>query len=854
MYIVILVLGIIQVITLKPYLLGDMYMVMLDGINQYTHFYSEFSSMIKSGKSIFWSWHQGIGSNFYGAMTYYVLSPIMLILIVLFPTDSVPYLFIIAYIIKQQLAAIFMYKLLNKFNFKNITCVIIGVLWACNSYFIHYADNPMWLDQMYLLPLIFIGVEKIRENNKFLVFTIAIALSAISNYYLFFSVTIFVYLYIIAMYFIRSEKIVLKEFIAHMLKITGYYLIGVMISAIVLIPAVLGIKESARTSGSGLPSMISFDFTFLKDSLKSMYFNTADSFNVVYKSQAMLYSGSIGILLLPMIFICKNNINTKVRICAIFILLLEVLGIVNEFVYLGFHGFTSPICFPFRYMYGFIALNLIIVAYLLDKILKGQINIKIWYIFLVLVSTCFILKEKSMVVIGMNCFILFAYYFLIKSKMKKSMLFLLVVELIISTTIILNNYMPISLTKELSNELFYNEEYEDLVKEVQLGNEIERIYENYSVKHAEALRNLALTYGYSGLNTFTSTDNKYYQEFCESLKLKDNSIGIVNLTGNLFSNEILNVKYLILLNESPISYGYDLIDKNEKYSLYENTNYFNGGYICNNYIKESTFNKLSYLEKELYLINNVVVSDNYEKDENYESLIGYEELPFNIIASNINNIKGNTIDTSEIENPFIEFEIVNLPYENNEIFVEFISNNKFLSVEIQNEYSNYYINSSTFTDSKRLIDLGNYDSNLKVKINLLPDVIYETESFNIYSVDMDNYSEQLEYIKNNSFNKIEGQSNKVLAEIMAKEDGKLVTAIPYSTSWSVYVNGEKVSYDRVNKCFIGIDIKKGMNVIEMSYVSSGFKVGMFISIAGCIILLVICIISRVNKRKCIEKC
>ena len=75
MYIVIALLGIIQVITLKSYLLGDVYMVMLDGINQYTHFFSEFSRVLKSGKSIFWSWHQGIGSNFYGAMTYYILSP-----------------------------------------------------------------------------------------------------------------------------------------------------------------------------------------------------------------------------------------------------------------------------------------------------------------------------------------------------------------------------------------------------------------------------------------------------------------------------------------------------------------------------------------------------------------------------------------------------------------------------------------------------------------------------------------------------------------------------------------------------------------------------------------------------------
>ena len=179
-----------------------------------------------------------------------------------------------------------------------------------------------------------------------------------------------------------------------MIKITGYYLIGVMISAIVLIPAVLAIKESARTGGMMLPSILEFDFEFLKSSLKSMYFNTSNSFNVVYKSEAMLYSGSIVILLIPLLFIPKNNINIKIRLSAIFILLLEGLTIVNEFVYLGFHGFTPPICFPFRFMYGFLALNLIITAYLLDKILKGEISVKAWYVFVILIATVIILKKS----------------------------------------------------------------------------------------------------------------------------------------------------------------------------------------------------------------------------------------------------------------------------------------------------------------------------------------------------------------------------------------------------------------------------------------------------------------------------
>lgn len=301
-------------------------------------------------------------------------------------------------------------------------------------------------------------------------------------------------------------------------------------------------------------------------------------------------------------------------------------------------------------------------------------------------------------------------------------------------------------------------------------------------------------------------------------------------------------------------YGYNLIERKEKYSLYENSNYLNGGYICNSNIKESTFNELSYLEKELALINNIIVPDDYNADENYVSSIGYEQIPLEIVASNITNINGNSIDTTGNDNPFIDVELSSLPYENNEIFMEFISNNKFYSIEIKDGEKKYYISSSVFTDSRRLIDLGFYNKDIKLRINLNPNTIYHMEELNIYSVNMSDYSKQLEIMKDNSFNKIEAESNKVTAEISVDKEGILMTSIPYSTSWNIYVNGEKAIYHRVNKCFMGIEVKEGINIIEMHYVSSGFNIGLIISVAGLLILLVKYIVFRRNKENYIKKC
>ena len=77
MSILIVLLAIIQFISFRGFLSGDKFLLIVDGINQYTHFYSEFSEIVKNSKSIFWSWHQGIGSNYFGTMTYYVLGPVM---------------------------------------------------------------------------------------------------------------------------------------------------------------------------------------------------------------------------------------------------------------------------------------------------------------------------------------------------------------------------------------------------------------------------------------------------------------------------------------------------------------------------------------------------------------------------------------------------------------------------------------------------------------------------------------------------------------------------------------------------------------------------------------------------------
>ena len=86
------------------------------------------------------------------------------------------------------------------------------------------------------------------------------------------------------------------------------------------------------------------------------------------------------------------------------------------------------------------------------------------------------------------------------------------------------------------------------------------------------------------------------------------------------------------------------------------------------------------------------------------------------------------------------------------------------------------------------------------------------------------------------------------------------TSIPYDKSWSVYVDGEKLSYseDAENKVvavgggLIGFSLTRGEHTVEMRYNARGLRFGMLLSFAGimiCALLLLVKILVYVKNKK-----
>lgn len=206
-------------IFLGIYPFGDKSILISDMSQQYVEFYGKFHDIFKSGNfiEIIYSWDAGMGDSFLTLMMYYLMSPLGYIAL-LFPKEYLPESLLFITLIKIGFCGLsFNYLLLFLFKNKNIIYTLMfSTLYALIGYNIAYSFHIMWLDGIYLLPLVIVGVEKIMSEKKWLVFCLSIFLCFVTNFYISYMIGIYSFLYFIIQillnYRIREYRPILQRF------------------------------------------------------------------------------------------------------------------------------------------------------------------------------------------------------------------------------------------------------------------------------------------------------------------------------------------------------------------------------------------------------------------------------------------------------------------------------------------------------------------------------------------------------------------------------------------------------------------------------------------------------------------
>ncbi len=110
--------------------------------------------------------------------------------------------------------------------------------------------HPYFINPMIYLPLLLLGIDKIYKKEKPYLFMGMTSIAALSNFYFFYMLCIFMFLYAAFRYFVVIDKRSVKNVFSWFFKFLGYFMTGVLLAMPVLFPVLATFFGSERSGVS----------------------------------------------------------------------------------------------------------------------------------------------------------------------------------------------------------------------------------------------------------------------------------------------------------------------------------------------------------------------------------------------------------------------------------------------------------------------------------------------------------------------------------------------------------------------------------------------------------------------------
>ena len=209
----------------------------LDLNGQYVYYFEKLRDVLTQGGSLLYSWERSLGGEFMGIFAYYLASPLSWI-VCLFPKAMMTEAILCLLLLKMGICGLcFGLYLHHRRPGSRYGVVLFSVLYAMSAYGVIQSMNTMWIDAMYLLPLLAMSLERLADGGRFRMFTVVLALTLLSNFYIGYMMAIFSVLYYLCYYFSRHSLRRLGRFAGCSLKALWGGILAVMLSAVILLPA-----------------------------------------------------------------------------------------------------------------------------------------------------------------------------------------------------------------------------------------------------------------------------------------------------------------------------------------------------------------------------------------------------------------------------------------------------------------------------------------------------------------------------------------------------------------------------------------------------------------------------------------
>ena len=176
---------------------------------------SFFSNLFAGHPSLpMWDMSLGYGADILSTLNYYAIGDPLNLVYALVSKENTEYLYNFMIIFRMYLAGLsfmsyclYMEKGHRATVFGSLIYVFTGfTLWAG-------IRHPFFLNPLIYLPLLLIGAEKIFKKEKPYVFIFSVCISAMSNYYFLYMLTVFTFLYALIRFFSYVQENYVMTFI-----------------------------------------------------------------------------------------------------------------------------------------------------------------------------------------------------------------------------------------------------------------------------------------------------------------------------------------------------------------------------------------------------------------------------------------------------------------------------------------------------------------------------------------------------------------------------------------------------------------------------------------------------------------
>jgi hypothetical protein len=625
-----------------------------------------------------WSFSMGMGQNI---LSFSFYDPFDYILYFL-GRDNMPYLIVYKEIVKILLAGILFFNYLKLLNVSNYTAILGSLFYAFCGYMIIGSGWYLFSFEVFNTALLLLCFELLYQKNKWYWFILPVFLIGISRPFNFWLYGLFLLFYILFRIFQTEEKVDLKKTSLFFAKIIGVSILGIGLSAPLFLEHVQVMIESPRGSGpdsyfhilSAAPMFHTADKIEFGTAIMRFFSSDILGSGINFKGWQNLleapifYCGLPCLLLFTQIF---QFLNKTVKTAAVILMAIWLLPIVFPYFRQAIWLFSGDYYRSYSFFVGIVLIFFSVQA--LHKIIaEHKLNIitliATLVVLLILINYPFF-QDKKVVDNGIRLFaeaFLVFYAFMIYSLSKKennisykyAFLAGLVLELIYFSWSTVNRRDTIRVS-DLKQPIGYNDYSNQAVQYLaKTDDSFYRIDKNYSSTPAiHGSLNDGMVQSYYGTSSYNTFNQKYYIGYLKTMGVlsKVNELESRWSSGliNRFILESLNdVKYILTKNgytQPNWRISHDSIAKFGNVLVLKNKFNLPLGYGYNKYMKLSSFEQLSPLQKDFVSTKTCVINDEDAskvialKEFMFKDTIATSRFTFDLLKENIDSLKQNSI-------------------------------------------------------------------------------------------------------------------------------------------------------------------------------------------------------------------